>query len=603
MIQSPRPSADSETIQKTAARRLALWKLASVLTLICILATGLLFLCYALGPKSGMEALALIIPWMIAFVVNLLLVLPALLCALFSRYHLRSIWIYAYFALFFFTHGAFFVSVNKIDVQLSRHYYNLVHPEVMALHRDLKSMGIRVHNGQRPDADRMARTKERIKSGVDVNRKIPGETSTNLFYGCMTGDPELVRLLIEHGAQIDGHRGHTASLLMEALRSGHADVVAVLLEKGADPNLKDHGGQTPLMLATSSNDMRSIRVLLAAGADVSVSHYSGSALARAVRAGNVDIVRLLLSVGANPGETDRSGKTLLYRAVESGKPEIAALLTSAGSTHEKTNGGSMGMSNDLYRALTRGKFQTLQHLLDLGIAPDERDARGRTLLTRVCTQNYPSLHPMPAYHVAQALVDSGAEVNAADPYGHTPLMNAAGSGALDIATLLVSSGARVDAATEDGHTALMIAAGKGHREIAALLLDAGADPNARTRRKMNNTYPLDGAVQSGDPQLLKMLLDAGSVIDEQGRDKGDLFQRGGRRSADRSPVVHLRYGSEHARQHEPLSIDPGAPVRIFRIGKCAAVPGSKTRHPGFRGKASPGAGLCQGTCGGFASVV
>ena len=526
MLPSSRPSADSEKTQKTAARRLVLWKLASVLTLICILATGLLFLCYALGPKTGMEALALIIPWMIAFVINLLLVLPALLCALFSRFHLRSTWIYAYFALFFFTHGAFFVSVNKIDVQLSRYYHNLVHPEVMALHRDLKTMGIRVHNGQRPDADRMARTKERIQSGVDVNRMIPGESTTNLFYACMIGDPELVRLLIEHGAQIDGRRGYTASLLTEALRSGHSGVVAVLLEKGVDPNVTDHGGQTPLMLATSNGDKRSIRVLLAAGADVSVSHYSGSALARAVRAGDIDIVRLLLSVGANPEEIDRSGKTLIYRAVENGQAEIAALLKSNGSAHEKTNGDSNGWSNDLFRALTRGEFKTLQHLLDLGITPDERDAKGRTLLTRVCTQNYSSLHPMPAFHVARALVDSGADVNAADRYGLTPLMNAAGSGALDIAALLVSSGARVDAATEDGQTALMIAAGKGHREIAALLLDAGANPNARTRRKMNNTYPLDGAVQSGDPELLEMLFDGGAVIDEQGRDKGDLFQRG-----------------------------------------------------------------------------
>ena len=526
MSQSTRQSADAEAKQKTAVRRLVLWKLASVLTLICILATGLLFLCYALGPKTGMEALALIIPWMIAFVVNLLLVLPALLCALFSRFHLRNLWIYAYFALFFFTHGAFFVSVNKIDVQLSRYYHNLVHPDVMALNRDLKTMGIRVHSGQRPDAERMAQTKERISSGVDVNRKIPGEHTTNLYYACMIGDPELVRLLIEHGARINGPPGYTASLLKEAIRSGHSNVVAVLLEKGADPNLKDHGGQTPLMLATSSGNKRSIRVLLAAGADVSASHYSGSALARAVRAGDIDTVRLLLKVGANPAEIDRSGKTLLYKAVERGKPEIAALLKSAGSAHEKTNGDSKHPSNDLYRALTRGEFKTLQHLLDMGIAPDERDDQGRTLLARVCTQNYSSLHPMPAFHVARALVDSGADVNAADRHGLTPLIKAAGSGALEIAALLVSSGARVDAATEDGQTALMIAAGKGHREITALLLDAGANPNARTRRKMNNTYPLYGAVQSGDPELVKMMLDAGAVIDEQGRDKGDLFQRG-----------------------------------------------------------------------------
>ncbi|KPJ78243.1 MAG: hypothetical protein AMJ54_04525 [Deltaproteobacteria bacterium SG8_13] len=512
--------------QKASARRLILWKLANALTLICLLATGLLILCYILGPKSGMEALALIIPWMIAFVVNLLLVVPAVFCAAFSGFHIRNLWIYGYFALFFFTHGAFFVSVNKIDVQLARHYHNLVHPEEMALSRDLRAMSIRVHSGQLPDANRMNRTKERIRSGVDANRKIPGEPHAALFYACRIGDPELVRLLIEHGVRIDDPGPHTASLLKEAIRSGRPEVVAVLLESGADPNFKDHDGQTPLMIATSGADDRSVEVLLAAGADPSVTHYSGSALSRAVHAGETGIVRLLLSVGANPAEISPTGKTLLYTAVEKNLPEIAALLRSAGSVPEKSSGEAASSSDDLYRALTRGKFQTLQRLLALGVPPDERDAKGRTLLARVCANGYPSLHHMPAFHVARILVDSGADVNAVDHHGLTPLMNTAGSGALDIAALLVTNGARVDAATEDGQTALMIAAGKGHRDITALLLEAGADPNARTRRKMNNIYPLYGAVKSGDPDLLKMLFDAGAVIDEGGRDKGDLFQNG-----------------------------------------------------------------------------
>ena len=517
---------DDTAHPKSTDRRLVFGKFANALTLICVLATGLLILCYVLGPKSGMEALALIIPWMIAFVVHILFVLPALFCAVLSRYHLRNVWIYAYFALFFFTHGAFFVSVNKIDVQLARRYHGMVHSEEMALNRDLKTMRVRVHGGQPPDAGRMAATKERIRKGVDVNHKIPGESRTALEYACMIGDPELVRLLVEHGARIDISEKYSASLLRETIRSGHSSVLAVLLEKGVDPDLKVHDGQTPLMLAVSSGDGDSVRALLAAGADASASHHSGSALARAVSAGDIDTVRLLLAAGADPLEKIQSDKTLLYTAVEKNQPEIAELLTAAGAVRETGAGESPHPSGDLYRALTKGDFRTLQRLLDLGVPPDERDAKGRTLLARVCANNYSSLRRMPAYPVAQMLVDSGAEVNTADHYGQTPLMNAAGSGSLDIATLLVESGVQVDVETEDGLTALMIAAGKGHREITALLLEAGADPNARTRRKMNNTYPLRRAVESGDPELLKMLLDAGAVIDEENRDKGDLFQLG-----------------------------------------------------------------------------
>lgn len=519
-------ATDSAIHPKAPVRRLFYWKLASALTLICVMATGLLILCYALGPKTGMEALAIIIPWMIAFAVNALLVLPAIFSAIFSRCHLRSLWIYGYFAAFFFIHGAYFVSINRIDLQLSITYHNLVHPEEMALNRDLNAMRILVHSGKIPDADLLKRTKDRIKSGVDVNLKIPGESRTPLLYACAVGDPGLVRLLIEHGAAVDIFGSYTNRLLKEAIQSGHAGVLAVLLEKGADPNLKDHGGQTPLMLAAATGDNPAVRHLLAAGADPLVSHYSGSALARAVRSGDNEIVRLLLSAGADPAERNRSGKSLLYTAVERGHPEIAELLKSADSAPKKQDPGSASSSGDLYRALTRGDIKTFQKLLDLGVSPDERDPKGRTLLSRVCSQNYASLRPMPAFALAQMLVGSGADVNAAGDYGMTPLMNAAGSGAFDIAALLVTESAQVDAETEDGQTALMIATGKGQKEIVALLLEAGADPNARTRRKMNNIYPLSAAVNSGDPALVQMLLDAGAVIDETGRDKGDLFQRG-----------------------------------------------------------------------------
>ena len=517
-------SADPTKRQKASARRQVLWKFANALTLVCVLAAGLLILCYVLGPKSGMEALALIIPWMIALVVHVLLVLPALICAVFSRAHLRNLWIYAYFALFFFTHGAFFVSVNRIDVQWARHYHNLVHPEETALHRDLRTMSIRVQSGLKPEPDRLARTKERIRDGVDLNLKLPGEREGALMHASRIGDTELFGLLVEHGARFDPSGKQTAALLQEAIRSGHAGVVAVLLEKGVDPNFRDRGGQTPLMLAVSNRDRQTVDMLLEAGADALASHHWGSALARAVRSGDDDSVRLLLSAGADPTEQTRSGKSLLYTAVEKNLPEIAALLTSAAA--EKNTTRSAGSSDDLHRALTRGDFKTLAHLLDLGVAPDERDSEGQTLLARVCANDYVEGPHMPTYPVAQVLIESGADVNATDRHGSTPLINAAASGALDLAALLLANGAQVDAATKDGQTALMIAAGKGHREITALLLEAGADPNARTRRKLNNVYPLYGAVRSGDPELLKMLLDAGAVIDERGRDKGDLFQGG-----------------------------------------------------------------------------
>ena len=510
-------------------------KMADILTLICVAATGALIVCYILIPKSGMETLALIIPWMFAFAVNVLLVLPALFCTVLSRRHIRNLWIYGYFAVFFFLHGAFFVSINQIDIQLAAAYNRLMYPQETSLNRDLKAMSIQARSGHAPDADRLALTKERIRGGVDVNRKIPGELWTPLRYACTIGDPELVRLLIEHGARIDSADTTAAKLLEESIRSGHPAVVAVLLDKGIDPNLRLHGRKTPLMLAAESKSSQNVQYLLAAGADPKATHSSGSALARAVRSGDIEIVRILLAAGADPAERVYAGKSLQYAAVEKGLTEIAALLGPAGASGQKQNRYPANGRGDLYRSLSRRDLDTFHQLLKLGVSPDERDRRGRTLLSSVCAGNDFSLVNLPALQVAQALIESGADVNASDRNGQTPLMLAAGSGAVDMAALLMSSGARVNATTGDGHTALIIAAGKGKKPMVALLLKAGADPNARTRSKMNVAYPLAAAVHSDDSALITMLLDAGAVIDQGGRDKGDLFQR----SAGNPNIVRL----------------------------------------------------------------
>jgi ankyrin repeat protein len=80
------------------------------------------------------------------------------------------------------------------------------------------------------------------------------------------------------------------------------------------------------------------------------------------------------------------------------------------------------------------------------------------------------------------LLDAGADANAPDPAGDTPLMNVARVGRADAVTLLLDRGATIDAA--DGtyqQTALMVAVRENHPDIVKLLIARGASVNARTR--------------------------------------------------------------------------------------------------------------------------
>ncbi|MBQ7193142.1 MAG: ankyrin repeat domain-containing protein, partial [Synergistaceae bacterium] len=93
---------------------------------------------------------------------------------------------------------------------------------------------------------------------------------------------------------------------------------------------------------------------------------------------------------------------------------------------------------------------------------------GLTALHRVLNADY-----------AAMLIASGADVNARDSMGHTPLMSAAFEDDDGILTALLNSGAEVNAQDREGRTALMYAAEKNLAENVKILLNYGADSSLR----------------------------------------------------------------------------------------------------------------------------
>ncbi len=77
------------------------------------------------------------------------------------------------------------------------------------------------------------------------------------------------------------------------------------------------------------------------------------------------------------------------------------------------------------------------------------------------------------------IIATGANVNARNAYGETPLMFAAFYGKTEIVKLLIEKGADVNAREFMGWTPLLFAARKGHTEIARILIENGADVMAK----------------------------------------------------------------------------------------------------------------------------
>jgi ankyrin repeat protein len=110
-----------------------------------------------------------------------------------------------------------------------------------------------------------------------------------------------------------------------------------------------------------------------------------------------------------------------------------------------------------------------------------------------------------------ALLKAGADVNAANREGTTPLMAStwgdSGMGDVQIAKRLLASGANANARTRGGRTALMDVAGNGNVEFVLLLLDSGADVNARTS---GGGTALHEAALSGHASIVRALLAKGA---------------------------------------------------------------------------------------------
>ncbi|HEU0113056.1 MAG TPA: ankyrin repeat domain-containing protein, partial [Thermomicrobiales bacterium] len=264
--------------------------------------------------------------------------------------------------------------------------------------------------------------------------------------------------------------------------TGNAEVLKRLLEHGADANAKDgEWGQTALIYAAAQNRADAIRVLLAAGADPRVTTRT------------IDIAK---QSALDRAATERQRK-VLEAAVPKGQQPTASQIQAA-----------MQASRELFAS---GKIPAPD--TKEGAAANDRNAPGAAnnfdpeeINPPVATNGGLTaiLHAARQGHLdaARALVDGGAPIDqpgAGD--ATTPLLMAVINGQFDMAMFLIARGADPNlAAAGNGVTPLWAAVNTQwqprtrfpqpqemeqqkatYLDVMKALLDAGADPDARVR--------------------------------------------------------------------------------------------------------------------------
>lgn len=155
-----------------------------------------------------------------------------------------------------------------------------------------------------------------------------------------------------------------------------------------------------------------------------------SPLMSAVSAGHEPVVRMLLSLGANVNQATAQGRTSIHYAASKGRTEILRLLLQAGA---KVDVVDCTGSQPLHRAAATGHLDTIRCLVEEGKASvDPRDT----------SQSSPLLLAAISGHQACCiyLAGKGADVEAEDAEGETPLGAAAHHGKLRDVLVGVLSG-------------------------------------------------------------------------------------------------------------------------------------------------------------------
>ena len=248
----------------------------------------------------------------------------------------------------------------------------------------------------------MAEIKAYLDGGGDINGLDKALQTSALEWGALHGQIDVVRFLLEKGADVNRSSKDGSTALHGAAFLGKPEIVKLLLKHGADTQLRTKDGLTPAdalylerettafvagfvgvevgdaEFAAIKAGRNAVAKLLGVEGALDARYTNPQNLATAALTGNLDAVKRGLTAGADANTKDpNSGTPLLILAAVMGHTNVVELLLEHGAD---IHGKGADSGTALHAAAFFGRVETVKYLLEKGADTSRRNNSGGTAL-------------------------------------------------------------------------------------------------------------------------------------------------------------------------------------------------------------------------------
>ncbi|CCT65374.1 related to ankyrin [Fusarium fujikuroi IMI 58289] len=321
--------------------------------------------------------------------------------------------------------------------------------------------------------------------------------SSELYLDIDSDRRRIVKALIASGANphMLGYEGNTPLHL--AAISGDWDIVQMLLDRGADIRTSNENGHIPLVLAIRNQRRTAYMKLLELGTVDMCGENRRTALVEAASVGDLTLVETLIQQGATVDSSDDTGQTALMEASKRGDPQIVKLLL---EKKADVNRKDHNCDTTIIKACIGGDPSVIELLLEANAQLEFTNAARETVLSNVgrsCGES-----------IIKRLLRHSTDPATRDRHSGYVLASASKDGRLDIVSSILEDAA-FKPALEYLNLALSKSCSAGNDKVVKLLIDHGANPNTNLELIESPETLLTRAIREGDDAIVLLLLDAG----------------------------------------------------------------------------------------------